>query len=177
MSTQSRKSKANRPPTSPSRCIAHHQTYMSGHYFRPSQRRCTGDCGLCCVRDYCAPLPVVVRPLITERDQRRTDDPLHPAIKLLDRDTQQLIHHKEQDQWRTLLQSSDRATNLKSYWSLLRKLGCKWVSRLQNISIDSREILAPDQSRLLKLSTGSLLPVRPSPIGQSRQLHTTGKSW
>ena len=38
------------------------------------------------VRNYCGPLPDVVRPFITERDQRRTDDPLNPAIKLLDRD-------------------------------------------------------------------------------------------
>ena len=41
----------------------------------------------CChVRDYCGPLRDVVLPLITERDQRLTDDPLDPSIKLLDRE-------------------------------------------------------------------------------------------
>ena len=38
------------------------------------------------LRDQCSPLPDVVRPLISERDQRRTDDTLDPVIKLLDRD-------------------------------------------------------------------------------------------
>ena len=56
-------------------------------------RRILGDAGRhhnpCTnVRDYCSPLSEVVRPLILERDQRRINDPLGPAIKLLDRDIQ-----------------------------------------------------------------------------------------
>ena len=43
------------------------------------------------VRDYCCPLPEVVRPLVSERDQRRIDDQLDSAIKLLDRDIQRHI--------------------------------------------------------------------------------------
>ena len=46
------------------------------------------------VRDYCFPLPEVVRPLISERDQRRTDDPLDPATKLLDGDIQRHIRQE-----------------------------------------------------------------------------------
>ena len=38
------------------------------------------------VMGYCGPLPDAVWLLITERNQRCTDDPLDPAIKLLDRD-------------------------------------------------------------------------------------------
>ena len=40
------------------------------------------------LRYYCGPLPEIVRALISERDQRRLDDPLDPAIQLLDRDIQ-----------------------------------------------------------------------------------------
>ena len=50
---------------------------------------------------------------------------LYPSIKLLDRDIQRNILQEAQDQWRTLLESSDRATNHKRYRSLLRKLGGK----------------------------------------------------
>ena len=58
-------------------------------------------------------LAEVVRPLILERDQCRIDDTLDTAIKLLDRDIQQHINQEAQDQWRSLLESSDRATNPK----------------------------------------------------------------
>ena len=37
--------------------------------------------------------------------------PFDPAIKQLDRDFQRHIRQEAQDQWRTLLWSSDRATN------------------------------------------------------------------
>ena len=57
-----------------------------------------------------------------ESDQRRTDDPLDPGFKLLDRDSWRHIRQEAQDQWRKLLESSDRATNPKRYWSLLLKL-------------------------------------------------------
>ena len=70
-----------------------------------------------------------------ERDYCRTDDPLDPAIKLLDRDIQRHIRQEAQDQWRSLLESSDRATNPKRYWSLLRKLGGKRSIPPPNISI------------------------------------------
>ena len=39
--------------------------------------------------------------------------PLDPTIKLLNRDIQRLIQQEAQDQWRTLLESSKRATNRK----------------------------------------------------------------
>ena len=87
------------------------------------------------VGDYCSPLPDVVRPFITEREQRYTDDPLDPAIKLLDQDIQRHIHQEAQDQWRTLLESSHRATNPKRYRSLPHKLGGKRSSPPPNISI------------------------------------------
>ena len=87
------------------------------------------------VRDYSGPLPEVVRPLMSERDQRHTDDSLDPAIKLLDQDIQRHIRQEEQDQWRSLLESSDRATDPKRYWSLLRKLGGRSSIPPLNISI------------------------------------------
>ena len=46
---------------------------MFRHIFSESGRHHI-PCGY--VRNYCAPLPDFVRPLITERDQRRTDDSL-----------------------------------------------------------------------------------------------------
>ena len=55
--------------------------------------------------------PEVVRPLISEIDQRRIDYSLKPAIKVLDRDIQWLIRQEAQDQWRSMLESSDSATN------------------------------------------------------------------
>ena len=85
--------------------------------------------------DYRGPLSEVVRPLVPERVQRRTDDPLDPVIKLLDRDIQRLIRQDAQDQWKSLLESSDRATNPKRYWSLLHKLGGKRSNPPSNISI------------------------------------------
>ena len=83
----------------------------------------TIPCGY--VKDYCDPLPEVVRHLISERDQRCTDDPIDPAIKLLERDIQRHIRQEAQDQWRSLLESSDLATNPKHYWSLL----ANWAAR------------------------------------------------
>ena len=50
------------------------------------------------VRDYSGPFPEVVRPLISERGQSRTDDPLNPTIKLLDWDIQRNIRQEAQDQ-------------------------------------------------------------------------------
>ena len=70
-----------------------------------------------------------------ERDQRRINDPLDTTIKLLDRDIQRHIRQEAQDQCRSLLESSDRATNPKRCWSLLRKLGGKRSSPPPNISI------------------------------------------
>ena len=88
------------------------------------------------------PLPEVVRPLISKRDQHHTEDPLDPCpgpvalpIKLLDQDIQQLIIQDAQDQWRSLLESFDRTTNPKRYWSLLRKLGGKRSNPPPNVSI------------------------------------------
>ena len=89
----------------------------------------------CYVRNYCSPLPCVVRPLITKRDQRRTDDPLDLAIKLLDRDILRHICQETHDQWRTLFESSDCPTNPKCYWSLLCKLVGNRSSPPPNISI------------------------------------------
>ena len=119
------------------------------------------------VRDYSCPLPEVVRPLILERDQRRTDDPLDPAIKLLDRDIQRLIRQDAQDQWRFLLKSSDRATNPKRYWSLLRNLGGKRSNPPPNISIafDGKTHSSPKATH--EPSTGSSLPALPNNIGPS----------
>ena len=74
------------------------------------------------VRDYWCPLPDVVRPIVSERYQRRTDDPLDPAIKLLNRDIPQNICQEVQAPWRSLLESFDRATNNKRCRSLLYKL-------------------------------------------------------
>ena len=78
-------------------------------------------------------------PLITERDQRRADDPLNLANKLMDWDIQRHIRQEAQDQWRTLFESSDLATNPKRYWSLLRKLGGKRSSPDQISYSTSRE--------------------------------------
>ena len=85
------------------------------------------------VRDYSRPLPEVVRPLISERDQRRTDDPLNPAIKLLDRDRQQHIRQDAEDQWRSLRECSYRTTYAKRYWSWRQEVvsPTEYFNRLQ----------------------------------------------
>ena len=70
------------------------------------------------VRDYSGPLSDIVRSLIAEKYQRRTDNPLDPAIR-------RQICQEAQDQWKILLDFYDRATNPKRYWSLLRKMGGK----------------------------------------------------
>ena len=77
----------------------------------------------------------VGRPLIAERDQRPINIFLIPAIKLLDRDTQQHIRQGVQNQWRILLDSSVRATSPQRFLSLLHKLGGKRSSIPLNISI------------------------------------------
>ena len=78
----------------------------------------------------------VVRPLISLRYQLRTDDPLDPAIKLVDQDIQRHIRQEAQDHWRSLLESSDCSSNPERYWSFLRKLGGMRSSPPPNISID-----------------------------------------
>ena len=106
------------------------------------------------VRDYCGPLPDVVRFLIAERDQRYTDHPLDPAIKLLDRDTQRLIRQEAQDQWKE--EFYDRATNCKRYWSLMRNLGSKRSLLRKKIHTISKAIA---QAFNRQFTTCSLLKV------------------
>ena len=91
--------------------------------YHPSERASLPWCDL--VASGLHNIPDVVQPLISERDQRRTADPLDPPIKLLDRDIQPHIRQEVQDQWRSLLESSDHVTNPMRYWFLLRKLGGK----------------------------------------------------
>ena len=116
------------------------------------------------VRDYSGLLPEVVRPLISERDQRRTEDPLDPAIKLLDRDIQQLISQDAQDQWRSLLESSDRATNPGPYCASWEVRG--WTSHLTSRS-PSMEKPTPARRRSHEPSTGSSPPAQPNKTGHS----------
>ena len=87
-------------------------------------------------KDYTGSLPADVRPLIAERDQRRREDPLDPQIQQLDILVQRCLRQKAQDQWQELLDSSDRTTNPRRYWSLMRKLSGKRASPPPNIDIE-----------------------------------------
>jgi len=63
-------------------------------------------------------------------------DPSDPAIRQLEATIQSVIRQEAQDKWLTLLSRSDRRTNPRRYWSLLRKLSGKRSSPPPNISIE-----------------------------------------
>ena len=119
---------------------------------------------------YSRRLPRACPPL---RDLIHTDDPLDPAITLLDRDIQQHISQVVQDQWRSLIESSDRATNPKRNWSILCKMGGKSSSPSPNISTAYEGKTHYSSQRLHKPSTDSLLPVLSSMDGHSESLWGT----
>ena len=66
---------------------------------------------------------------------------------MMDRDIQRLIRQDAQDQWRSLLQCSDHATNPKRYWSLLRKLGGGARGRTPHLTSQSPSMEKPTPAR------------------------------
>ena len=79
----------------------------------------------------------------------------------LDRDIQQQIFQDVRDQWRNLLEFSDRATNPMRFWFLLCKMSGKGSSPPITSQSPSMKKLTPVWKRSQEPSTGSLLSRRP----------------
>ena len=76
-------------------------------------------------RDPISQMPQDARPLIADRDARRSADPQDGQLPALEAQISQSIKTHNLNKWKELLQNSSRSANPARYWYLLRKMSGK----------------------------------------------------
>ena len=100
-----------------------------------------------CRRDFVPGVPRDVVDLRRERDAARQRDPVCPEVERLNAEIQTRLRADRQERWREHVAKSDRRTDPRRHWGLLRGLSGKWahVPPNQPISFNEKPRYTTDQ--------------------------------